>query len=1278
MKNRLNKIYLLIIALMMLLSYQNVNAMAVKAGTNERIFDGGNGLGYFVMVDSMKKDGTISIEWTNQGEVYTASNVDFIRLKANGKDAFCADFNKTYAYNSCYKIYGYFAVGTFPSKIYQYGIGSEKNYKKAQVIFWALKKSGYLTNLVPGSGSGTSQILLRNPKPSKQEFVSLMSSAFKGAGLTSSSISGNAFKLSNESFCDCIWDGKCAGVGGTLTTNTDGSKQLIINTGGQYTYPSGYFTEETYANMYYDACIAVAGAKDKDAAWEEWSYKLNAASEVAKENTILGEDLGDIYDAINRNAGIKLGQFIPVSCATGVVDGDAQNIYAPYDDIEPTSCANFLAATKLLYPNKSAQEIYNEFKDIIKAKTDSEIYLTTDKKGVYCKNMDKKCYEIKRTWSYIRKLNPGKNPKFGNAWIYVLNGDESHVETKIDCSCDVEASKFTSSNSSGSQYQGSCTEFKAWYKNWKQDLAKNHISVEGEILTCTDSPHFAKCSDGPDEPDYTCTQLLSDARSSNWSLDTFKSKITDPEKAQINSDGLLDCEDRCKPQITTSNLCCSQKDTSLAVIKLTDADDSSFNIDGNRSCINANNAYTVDGNRIASADDSLSVPEYCTVYCWEEFEVDLPYEPALTNIQTPNPTNTINSGRVFWWGLNYSGNVFGYVSAHRVCKSNPNYGLFEERWNENEKAIIQAYAEYLAQKAYYEKIISGNYEVKESSCVLKAAQSGSGCCMLWKDGKPNNGFTGACDKSMSPSDCNNRGTYDYSGGGTPAEMGNEYYIEKTKDVKYTGTVATGSGLSNLRIPSSYEGKADSSEVKTECSKTKPANYDWAGEAKKELDSRRDKVLSLVKNRATLYAAIKQCQDSNIDINKLYSNQFNIEINDESLDTFGVKNKKMIVKAVSAGYTTNRKETQDGSANLYCNLSGNGLLAEMDMSVYDVCASNDLMDHYDYNGNYYTTIATYAPFVWDFNGIYEIKYSEDMHFYVYSDNDKLSTDPTRSTVINENNMQAVLTEAGWYGIKYDARYGIPKKFTVHGKQEMSVSVKMSGFGNRGHFDALINGSQYASKFMEGCYSSASSSNAISPVGDHYDGTYTCPYQVANLIYCPPGDPDCPGDPPPPPDFSIVYRIIDMGAGNTARIFPGKDGNDGTKSRKIGSNWASFISKNPNKFKKITTSTNDTKTGIYNQKPLYSIELTPTLIGQIRKDNNSYRDSGKDPYTSYTNTNNKPKIACKYGDTVYNVEEKSCVSSYITKLIKQGKITGRFADSNESKRIKLIHDYKTAYN
>ena len=66
-------------------------------------------------------------------------------------------------------------------------------------------------------------------------------------------------------------------------------------------------------------------------------------------------------------------------------------------------------------------------------------------------------------------------------------------------------------------------------------------------------------------------------------------------------------------------------------------------------------------------------------------------------------------------------------------------------------------------------------------------------------------------------------------------------------------------------------------------------------------------------------------------------------------------------------------------------------------------------------------------------------------------------------------------------------------------------------------------------------------------------------------------------------------------------------------------------------------------VYNDPAMYEIMLDVNAIQKIRKDNQTYFNSGKDPYASYYDANNNQKVYCaEEGD------QKYCASDFISEL------------------------------
>ena len=1185
MERKNKKYYYILIALLLLIPFKMVNAMYQG---QTQMYKSDDGLPYYIMTNNLTHEGQINIEWVNgSGEAYTASSVDFMKMEANGKLAFCADFTKSYGYNTCYSLYGYYAANTFVGQLYDYGTKNNgENYKIAQVIWWALRKTNYMQKFVPGTGGGGGgELKLMNEHPTEPQFVELLKQAFKNAGLSNgnTSASGELFKLPGHSYCDCVWKDDCPDDAHRTLFTGDNSVLMVIDSGGQYYYPSNYMLAGT-DSIYYQVCKEVSDAADKDEKWEYWRHILNGEQEVEKDNSLLGYDISAIYREITGSAGKKVGAYTPVKCKDGSALTDIQNIYAPVDDMEPKSCVNYLGAIKTLNPDKSAQWIYDNYNDIIKKATGTNLYLTADKTGVYCKDMDKKCAEVRRKWNYIRVLNPGKNPKFGNAWIYIPNGSEDYIDSPITCACSDERDKFNS-RKPGEQYQGTCASFKEWYQKWKADLAKVGITIADDIVC--ESPTKAACT-GTTTTHPTCEELVETRNYKNYNTCAeLKRDITNPEKVTTCNDStgivsLLRCGEKCTPNLDIETAGCYDKgEGGNGIVKMSDAIDNKKDPDYT-TCISNNIGYSIEGKDIGSLYDEVKYKNnsYCKIYCWESLELYLPQEPQPKGYLKP-----IQAGREFWWGVNSSS--FATMETKKICWAKDiKYSQFESDWANNESDILQKYANYQAQVKYNEQT-----DVKKGSdcCVGNKThkEKGTSCS------SPYRYSNGKCIHNKQPGEGCHPGASEINAttceGPSPDEIdvcdddakGNEYYLD---EASYT-----------------YGGKTGKSNQVKKCATSAPSASDLhdSGEESK----RKDAVQSAINERTKIYKAIRSCQsDELVNASTIYTYGTEITINDNSdlnLSGKGVKTYKLVRN--DYGSLDPSESVLNGRTSvLACNSIPDGFSAPTN----DPCKGGSSYE-----------VQNYSTYKWNYNGGSNFNYPSSFSFIASMESD---------TIYSIETVPATEELARLLGLTFDAGMGIPTYINkAKGKFKIDVSIKNLGSMKDGkaHFEDLTKDQKLYDFNIE---------------------KYGCSYDLANVIYCPPGtgDPDCPGG---GSGISIVYRIIEMASGDKAKVFPGREGNDGSTSRRIGSNWASFVYNE--KFKKITS------TGeIYGKDPLYSIELTPTLISEIRRNNNSYRNSSLDPYTSFRDLNNNFKIECTHD----NGELKSCTSNYITDLIKRGKM------------------------
>lgn len=160
-------------------------------------------------------------------------------------------------------------------------------------------------------------------------------------------------------------------------------------------------------------------------------------------------------------------------------------------------------------------------------------------------------------------------------------------------------------------------------------------------------------------------------------------------------------------------------------------------------------------------------------------------------------------------------------------------------------------------------------------------------------------------------------------------------------------------------------------------------------------------------------------------------------------------------------------------------------------------------------------------------------------------------------------------------------------------------------------------------------------------------YSCNYSIYNELFgyedghtCGDNGESC----DTPEGLDVVFRPIELI--NTdgdideqiARAFPGKAG----KGRERGRNWADLSNE---------TLESILNNNVYDNEPMYHIELNTSLIQRIRQDNKTVRDAKEDPYT-YMGTNDD------YGYECFSIKDSDydfCTSNYLNKLQEDKKLT-----------------------
>ena len=728
-----------------------------------------------------------------------------------------------------------------------------------------------------------------------------------------------------------------------------------------------------------------------------------------------------------------------------------------------------------------------------------------------------------------------------------------------------------------------------------------------------------------DDEEFTCQGLLDtgnyDGEQPISKFNEFVAKITSPEekaKAVYNSNKTISCNN-CEPDVDTSKAICDVEGKQPSYFTLKDATEA----DGSpkQACYQYGIAYNLELDKVGSLDEDFSKSDYCNVYCWESVTVNLPTSPSAWG--------AVRAGEVFYWGIEPLNNIFARLETKRICWTKPDYNLFANDWNTNESAISQAYADYMAQTLYNGQtaadIKSNNDNCcmgTESTVTDTVASTGDGAataqaygynsCSCKEDGKTAEGYKKyTCECTKTT--C--------SGG-----RGNTYKLD-SKSYTIPGTGITGTSTS--KTSSCLSQAPDISELKD------------TGEESK----RKKNLTDLVNRRNTLRKAILSCQSTDL-INKktIYdyskaSMSFSPDTSTNlNLTAYGVQNTKL-VGSIEDDYTSITTSESTVAPKLF-NCSGyNGGIK----GASDIC-----------EGQTYITIPNFENgFTWDYTGSYVFKYTSEFFFVAKKTNSEI-------TNLEENNPEKPSDYEKNKNLYYIEGYGLPVSFKKSTGYYF-VKVVMSGLGNAGHFDKIFEQTDAEEKY-----------------GYNFKDGYSCPYFIHNPIYqhecnyeCDPNTLTCkklynsPADCDSPNGLDIVYRVIDLADGDVKKIFPSIDG-DG---RDPASNWADFIANRNTTFKNITSY----KT-IYDDTPMYSIELTPSAIGKIRKSNASYRADGKDPYTSYKDTKDEYKITCddKTDDS------KTCVSSYVTELIKSKIVKGKYAIESEGQRLTALSNYKSCYD
>ena len=553
--------------------------------------------------------------------------------------------------------------------------------------------------------------------------------------------------------------------------------------------------------------------------------------------------------------------------------------------------------------------------------------------------------------------------------------------------------------------------------------------------------------------------------------------------------------------------------------------------------------------------------------------------------ETAFPTHVydVKAGQTFTWGT--PDGMFGTVRIRKKC-SNQNYvkgqqGYRFEEWEEDYKDNEEAMIEHFMKNGAYESMISG---ITSSSSRYNTCDYRCSTCHR-KDGssyKCNCGYRGCPRYRATARSSGTSESYSHS-----AYIGSVTGSVSTQTYSVSGYMdsASARAAAEAGLKSKLQSLAASEEAKYSQKKNEEA----------ELIEKIEQCTNNIKyvHKATIQFTFKE------PVNSVYgANSRSFEFNDDFIveGSFNESNvntskctRKTIYKYSCSGYASGVTCTPEAK------------------QVWDC------------------TVVT-----WDVNGNYTYKYPVE-EFQWYS----LKID---STLLNEKDKGSE-DEAFFYSIGF----GLPTALSLtDGTYELKTVVYDLGD------DAEFSGGNPQYERPEDTHFDPLGLPVDTNVGSKKGFEYICTYEVDNEVFGYDCQYDSSGkliysspeycDPTKDDDsdgsllgIDITYRLVTLlSDGDTLdKAFPGKDGN----GRDPGSNWRGVD-------EDIMHILRD---DVYNDPAMYEIMLDVNAIQKIRKDNQTYFNSGKDPYASYYDANNNQKVYCaEEGD------QKYCASDFISEL------------------------------
>ena len=553
--------------------------------------------------------------------------------------------------------------------------------------------------------------------------------------------------------------------------------------------------------------------------------------------------------------------------------------------------------------------------------------------------------------------------------------------------------------------------------------------------------------------------------------------------------------------------------------------------------------------------------------------------------ETAFPTHVydVKAGQTFTWGT--SDGKFGTVRIRKKC-SNQNYvkgqqGYRFEEWEEDYKENEEEMIEHFMKNGAYESMISG---ITSSSSRYNTCDYRCSTCHR-KDGssyKCNCGYRGCPRYRATARSSGTSESYSHS-----AYIGSVTGSVSTQTYSVSGYMdsASARAAAEAGLKSKLQSLAASEEAKYSQKKNEEA----------ELIEKIEQCTNNIKyvHKATIQFTFKE------PVNSVYgANSRSFEFNDDFIveGNFNESNvntskctRKTIYKYSCSGY----------ASGVTCTPTAK--------QVWDC------------------TVVT-----WDISGNYTYKYPVE-EFQWYS----LKID---STLLNEKDKGSE-DDAFFYSIGF----GLPTALSLtDGTYELKTVVYDLGD------DAEFSGGNPQYERPEDTHFDPIGLPVDTNVGSKKGFEYICTYEVENEVFGYDCQYDSSGkliysspeycDPTKDDDsdgsllgIDITYRLVTLlsDGDSVNKAFPGQDGN----GRDPGGNWRL----------EDDTLHDILDADVYNDPAMYEIMLDVNAIQKIRKDNQTYFNSGKDPYASYYDANNNQKVYCaEEGD------QKYCASEFISDL------------------------------